>query len=107
MLSSLLSFQTNQQLTYHVNNWFNDIVKGTYARFIERTVPTGTFKALFFQDLFQRPGIPSFLMVMRAFYDGDAFVSLPGGFKWLDYLVSGCWILSLESLTDENGSLLL
>ncbi|TVY31848.1 hypothetical protein LSUB1_G008296 [Lachnellula subtilissima] len=62
------------------------IIKGTYVRFIERTVPTGTFKALFFQDIFQRPGMPSFLMVMRAFYDGDAFPSLPGGFKWFDYL---------------------
>ncbi|TVY90219.1 hypothetical protein LAWI1_G004386 [Lachnellula willkommii] len=57
----------------------------TYVRFTERTIPTGTFKALFFQDLFQRPGMPSFLMVMRFFYDWDAFPSLPGGFKWLDY----------------------
>ncbi|TVY53524.1 hypothetical protein LCER1_G006698 [Lachnellula cervina] len=60
-------------------------IKGTYVRFTERTVPTGTFKALFFQDLFQRPEIPSFLMVMRVSYDWDVFPSLPGGFKWLDY----------------------
>jgi hypothetical protein len=32
---------------------------------------------------------------MRAFYDGDTFVALPGGFKWLDYLV--CVVNRLSS----------
>ncbi len=61
-------------------------------RFTERTVPTGTFKALFFQDLFRSPtpAMPSFLMVMRVFYDGDTFVALPGGFKAVDYAVRLC-----------------
>lgn len=62
------------------------IVKGERVRFTERTQPAGTFKAHFFQDLFQA-GPPGFLMVMRVFYDGDTFVSLPGGFKIVDYLV--------------------
>ena len=61
-------------------------VKGQPARFTERTKPSGTFKAHFFQDLFQQ-GSPGFLMAMRVFYDGDTFVSLPGGFKTLDYVV--------------------
>lgn len=30
-------------------------------------------------------------MIMRVFYDGDTYVSLPGGFKTLDYLVSSSW----------------
>jgi hypothetical protein len=61
-------------------------VKGERVRFTERTQPSGTFKAHFFQDLFQN-GPPSIPRVMRVFYDGDTFVALPGGFKWLDYLV--------------------
>jgi len=61
------------------------VIKGQTARFTERTKPSGTFKAHFFQDLFQQ-GSPGFLMAMRAFYDGDTFVSLPGGFKTLDYV---------------------
>ena len=64
------------------------IVKGESVTFKESTQPAGTFKALFFQDMFQLSAAPSFLMVMRVFYDGDTYVSLPGGFKMLDYLVS-------------------
>lgn len=55
-------------------------------RFSELTKPAGDFKALFIQDFFQS-GMPGFLMVMRVFYDGDTYASLPGGFKVLDYLV--------------------
>ncbi|KAH7403694.1 hypothetical protein BKA64DRAFT_669692 [Cadophora sp. MPI-SDFR-AT-0126] len=61
------------------------VIKGQPVRFTERTKPSGTFKAHFFQDLFQQ-GSPGFLMAMRAFYDGDTFVSLPGRFKVLDYV---------------------
>ncbi|KAH7329903.1 hypothetical protein BKA65DRAFT_480081 [Rhexocercosporidium sp. MPI-PUGE-AT-0058] len=61
------------------------VIKGQPARFTERTQPAGSFKALFFQDMFQQ-GEPGFLMAMRVFYDGDTFVSLPGGFKMLDYV---------------------
>ncbi|KAL5314151.1 hypothetical protein ACEPPN_018575 [Leptodophora sp. 'Broadleaf-Isolate-01'] len=52
---------------------------------VKRTQPAGSFKALFFQDMFQQ-GSPGFLLAMRVFYDGDTFVSLPGGFKVLDYV---------------------
>jgi hypothetical protein len=60
---------------------------GEPASFTEKTVPSGDYKALFFQDLFQA-GSPGVLMAFRAFYDGDTWVALPGGFKWLDQLVS-------------------
>ena len=65
----------------------HNTVKGERVRFTERTQPAGTFKAHFFQDLFQSPSMPGFLMAMRVFYDSDTYVSLPGGFKTLDYLV--------------------
>jgi hypothetical protein len=29
-----------------------------------------------------------FLVVMYVFYDGNMFISLPGGFRTLDYLIS-------------------
>ncbi|KAH6718839.1 hypothetical protein BKA61DRAFT_712824 [Leptodontidium sp. MPI-SDFR-AT-0119] len=61
------------------------VIKGQPVRFTERTQPAGSFKALFFQDMFQQ-GSPGFLLAMRVFYDGDTFVSLPGGFKVLDYV---------------------
>ncbi|MCJ1401130.1 hypothetical protein MMC11_004342 [Xylographa trunciseda] len=63
------------------------VIKGERVRATERTVPAGTFKALFFQDMFQDgKGLPGFLLAMRASYDGDMYTSLPGGFKTLDYL---------------------
>lgn len=63
-------------------------VKGERLRVTERTIPAGTFKALFFQDMFQDGnGAPGFLLAMRASFDGDMYPSLPGGIRFLDYLV--------------------
>jgi len=61
-------------------------IKGERVRFTERTKPAGTFKAYFFQDMFQSSSMPGFLLAMRVFYDWDTYISLPGGFKALDYL---------------------
>ena len=58
------------------------------TRATERTIPSGTFKALFFQDLLQYDTMPGFFMTMRVFYDGDCYAALPGGFKMVDYAVS-------------------
>ena len=63
-------------------------VEGVRAKFTERTLPPGTFKALFFQDLFQNQEFPGFLLTMRVFYDHDTYPALPGGIKALDYAVS-------------------
>jgi hypothetical protein len=62
-------------------------VKGEQVTFKESTRPSGTFKAHFFQDLFQSSASPGFLLAMRVFYDGDTYVSLPGKFWVLDYVV--------------------
>ncbi|MCJ1319327.1 hypothetical protein MMC15_004663 [Xylographa vitiligo] len=63
------------------------VIKGERVRATERTMPTGPFKALFFQDMFQDgKGLPGFLLAMRASYDGDMYTSLSGRFQTLDYL---------------------
>jgi len=51
----------------------------------EKTLPSGDYKALFFHDFYQ-DGPPTFAMTMRAFYDGDTYVPLPGNIKLLDEL---------------------
>ena len=62
-------------------------IKGEAVTFKESTVPSGDFKAMFFQDLFQS-GRPSPLLAFRVFYENDTWIALPGGFKWLDVFVS-------------------
>jgi len=59
------------------------VIKGESTTFKEKTNPTGEFKSLLFHDIFQ-DGNPSFALVMRAFYDGDTYISLPGNIKLLD-----------------------
>ncbi|ETN40777.1 uncharacterized protein HMPREF1541_05057 [Cyphellophora europaea CBS 101466] len=63
------------------------VLRGEAAEFRERTVPQGPFKGAFFQDLFAA-GEPGVLHAMRTFADGDTYVALPGGWKWLDYWVT-------------------
>ncbi|KAG4428104.1 hypothetical protein IFR05_016416, partial [Cadophora sp. M221] len=43
------------------------------TRATERTIPSGTFKALFFQDLLQNKSLPGFFLTMRVFSDGDCY----------------------------------
>jgi mannose-6-phosphate isomerase-like protein (cupin superfamily) len=62
-------------------------LRGEEVTFLEKTVPSGEYKALFFQDLFQA-GTPGPLMALRAFYDGDMYIALPGNFKLLEQVVS-------------------
>ncbi|KAH8821367.1 hypothetical protein F5884DRAFT_767545 [Xylogone sp. PMI_703] len=59
------------------------VVKGEKVTFVEKTVPSGEYKAFFFQDMFQA-GTPGLLMALRVFYDGDTYVALPGNIKLLD-----------------------
>ncbi|KAH6723128.1 hypothetical protein BKA61DRAFT_585865 [Leptodontidium sp. MPI-SDFR-AT-0119] len=61
-------------------------IKGIRTRATERTIPAGTFKALFFQDLLQNKSLPGFFLTMRVFYDGDCYAALPGGFKVVDWV---------------------
>ena len=56
---------------------------GEPVTFKEYTNPPGDYKETFFRDFFQKPS-PSFLMAMRAFYDGDTYVGLPGNLKIID-----------------------
>ncbi|RFU34708.1 hypothetical protein B7463_g1637, partial [Scytalidium lignicola] len=56
------------------------VMKGEKVTFLEKTVPSGDYKALFFQDMFQA-GTPGLLMALRVFYDGDTYISLPGNVK--------------------------
>jgi hypothetical protein len=59
---------------------------GEPAIVIEKTVPNGELKALFFADLFQEGTPPGFLLAMRSYYEGDGYVPLPGNMRWLDEL---------------------
>ena len=57
-------------------------------RATERSLPAGDFKVRFFQDMLQTDRLPGLLLMMRVAYDGDMYLSLPGGWKGLDWLVS-------------------
>ncbi len=60
--------------------------KGERATLKVCTDPAGDFKELFFRDFFQI-GKPGFWIAMRAFYDGDTYISLPGNIKIVDQVV--------------------
>ncbi|KAF2115651.1 hypothetical protein BDV96DRAFT_574242 [Lophiotrema nucula] len=62
-------------------------IKGQQVTFTEKNIPSGDFKARFFQDLFQA-GTPGLLLAFRAFYDGDTYIAVPGGFKVVDQIVT-------------------
>jgi len=64
------------------------VIKGESMSFKEKTNPAGEFKHLFFQHIFQGGSSPTFALVIRAFYDGDTYISLPGNIKLLDRIVS-------------------
>lgn len=69
------------------------VFEGEKVTFTEKTVPSGDYKALFFQDIFQA-GSPGLLMALRAFYDGDTYIALPGNIKILDQIVSSYYPLT-------------
>jgi len=58
---------------------------GEAASFTERTNPAGDFKERFFEDIFEK-GQPTLISAIRAFYDGDTYMALPGGIGLLDEL---------------------
>ena len=77
--------------------------KGERTTVKERTDPAGDFKQLFFRDLLQS-GKPGFWIAMRAFYDGDTYVSLPGNVKIVDQVVSAASIPQLRiEVSDANA----
>jgi mannose-6-phosphate isomerase-like protein (cupin superfamily) len=69
-------------------------LKGEAATFVERTNPTGEFKQDFFENLLD-DGPWSTWTAFRAFYYGDTYAAMPGGFKIVDEAVT----LSLGWLT--------
>ncbi|KAI0967661.1 hypothetical protein F4678DRAFT_465261 [Xylaria arbuscula] len=58
--------------------------KGERAVIQERPSPGGVYKALFFNDMFYKGTSPGFWHLMRAFYDGDAYIVLPFHFRFFD-----------------------
>ncbi|UZP46479.1 hypothetical protein NXS19_014291 [Fusarium pseudograminearum] len=52
----------------------------------ERNQPSGDYKALFFNDVFQSGKPPSFWLAIRSAFDGDLYPSLPFGSKLIDQL---------------------
>lgn len=51
---------------------------------IERAVPNGNYKHLFFHDLFRDGQPPGLLLAMRSFWQGDGYIPLPGNSRLLD-----------------------
>lgn len=67
----------------HVHSF--KFIKGIKTTFTEKTDPVGDFKEAFFKGVMgTADGKPNLLSVMRSFYEGDCFISLPGGFKAVD-----------------------
>ncbi|KAI0860227.1 hypothetical protein F4860DRAFT_504096 [Xylaria cubensis] len=58
--------------------------KGEKSILRERPDPAGIYKALFFNDLFSTGNFGGFWHVVRASYDGDAYLALPLPFRFLD-----------------------
>ncbi|KAI0873257.1 hypothetical protein GGS24DRAFT_464254 [Hypoxylon argillaceum] len=58
--------------------------KGERAILRERAEPAGLYKALFFNDVFSTGTFGGFWHLLRAFYDGDAYIPLPLYFRFLD-----------------------
>ncbi|KAI2606661.1 hypothetical protein GGR54DRAFT_411426 [Hypoxylon sp. NC1633] len=58
--------------------------KGEKLIFRERPDPAGMYKAMFFNDVFATGGYGGLLHILRAFYDGDTYLSLPLYFQFFD-----------------------
>ncbi|KAH8892924.1 hypothetical protein GQ53DRAFT_646362 [Thozetella sp. PMI_491] len=58
--------------------------KGEKLIFRERPDPAGIYKALFFNDIFSGGKFGSLWHILRAFYDGDAYLALPLGSQLID-----------------------
>uniref|UniRef100_A0A4E9DU38 Cupin type-2 domain-containing protein n=1 Tax=Gibberella zeae TaxID=5518 RepID=A0A4E9DU38_GIBZA len=59
---------------------------GEKTVFEERNQPSGEYKALFFNDVFQCGKPPNLWLALRAAFDGDLYASLPFGSKVIDQL---------------------
>ncbi|KAI1769930.1 hypothetical protein F4818DRAFT_456507 [Hypoxylon cercidicola] len=58
--------------------------KGEKFIFRERPNPAGMYKALFFNDILSTGRFEGFFHILRAFYDGDAYLALPLYFQFFD-----------------------
>ncbi|KAK5680080.1 hypothetical protein LTS10_008030 [Elasticomyces elasticus] len=96
------------RLHVHGFNFF----AGEAAAFTERTNPAGDFKERFFGDIFEA-GQPTFVSVMRSFYDGDTYMALPGGIQLLDEafttVVGGVlkWMYPRKAVVPSGGTVAL
>ena len=68
-----------ERLHVHASNFF----KGEATTVKESTNPAGDFKAVFFENLLD-DGTLNMVSMLRACYDGDTYLSLPGGLQWMD-----------------------
>lgn len=66
---------------WHVHGF--SFFKGEPATVKEKTDPTGEFKENFFENIYD-DGESHVISLLRGCYHGDAYLSLPGGFKLLD-----------------------
>ncbi|KAI1370437.1 hypothetical protein F4677DRAFT_363426 [Hypoxylon crocopeplum] len=58
--------------------------KGEKLIFRERPDPAGMYKAMFFNDIFATGNYGGILRILRAFYDGDTYLSMPLYFQFFD-----------------------
>ncbi|KAJ2997706.1 hypothetical protein NUW58_g566 [Xylaria curta] len=58
--------------------------KGERVVLRERADPAGLYKAMFFNDIFSAGTFGGFWYILRAFYDGDAYIALPLHSQFLD-----------------------
>ncbi|KAI0184742.1 hypothetical protein EV127DRAFT_443326 [Xylaria flabelliformis] len=58
--------------------------KGETAVLQERPIPGGNYKLMFFNDMLGKGASPGFWHLMRVFYDGDGYISLPLYFRVFD-----------------------
>ncbi|KAH8901744.1 hypothetical protein GQ53DRAFT_815191 [Thozetella sp. PMI_491] len=58
--------------------------KGERLVIREQSDPAGDYKAMFFNDLLSLGGFSNVPHILRAFYDGDAYLALPLYFRFFD-----------------------
>ncbi|KAH7010741.1 hypothetical protein B0J12DRAFT_751381 [Macrophomina phaseolina] len=59
-------------------------IRGEKMVLRESPEPAGLYKAQFFHDFFSSGTYPGFWHALRAFYNGDTYIALPGNIKLLD-----------------------
>ncbi|KAH7058936.1 hypothetical protein B0J12DRAFT_772673 [Macrophomina phaseolina] len=73
--------------TVYIPAWHTHSMQGFEGEKLvlqERADPAGLYKAEFFNDMMSQGSMPGFWHAMRAFYDGDTWVALPGNIGIVD-----------------------